>query len=73
MQGVDLSRIVPVFMKKHELSLNASIVDKTCDFAVARTETLERQVTLTLGFRHKGPDFRLQGLGFKLQGLGFRV
>jgi len=46
LQGVDLSRIVPVFMKKHELSLNASIVDKTCDFAVARTETLERQVKL---------------------------
>jgi hypothetical protein len=46
LQGVEMERIVPVFMGKHELSLNASIVDKTCDFAVARTETLERQVGL---------------------------
>ena len=46
LQGVELSRVTPVFKGKHELSLNASIVDKTCDFAVARTEALERQVGL---------------------------
>ena len=46
LEGVELSRITSVFKGKHELSLNASIVDKTCDFAVARTETLERQVKL---------------------------
>jgi hypothetical protein len=46
LEGVELSRVTPVFKGGHEKALNGTIVDKTCDFAVARTETLERQVKL---------------------------
>lgn len=54
LQGVDVTKVKPVFLGSHEKSLNGTIVDKTCDFAVARTETLEREVGLG---KYAGSDF----------------